>query len=191
MLTTAWRPAATLLLLGAVLAPSTPAAPLPPAAAPSSSAAPTPAKAAIPEDGAEPGPPRPADLVVLQERIGHQGKETIGVFGAVADAVQPGLWRVQLWTQTSDRVTIATDIVRCSPTAPMRVTGDERHLFVRQLNPGGLITRANRLDHLIWWAVCQPAQAGRDPATLTGVARQLGYSGQLQEREEVLPAPRR
>ncbi|MFN5161038.1 MAG: hypothetical protein ACK5IA_04030, partial [Cyanobacteriota bacterium] len=168
-----------------------PAAAAPPAAAPLRPAAPTPAKAAIADDAAEAGPPRPADLVVLQERIGHQGKETIGVFSPVADAVHPALWRVQLWTQTSDRVTIATDIVRCSPTAPMRVTGDERHLFVRQLNPGGLLTRSNRLDHLIWWAVCQPAQAGRDPATLTGVARQLGYSGQLQEREEVLPAPRR
>jgi hypothetical protein len=157
--------------------------PGPPAATESS--APEPAR----DDGTE--APRPADLVILQEKIGRQGLETFGVFGAQADPDQPGIWRVRLWEQTIDRARVSVDIVSCAPTAPMRLTGDERHLYRRLLNPGGEITRANRLDHLVWWAVCQPSLAGRDPATLAPMALKLGYSGNLPEREEILPAPRR
>jgi len=43
------------------------------------------------------------------------------------------------------------------------------------------------LDHKIWWAACFPEQAGKDPATLTALAKQLGYSGQLIEQQQVLP----
>ena len=32
-----------------------------------------------------------------------------------------------------------------------------------------------------------PEQAGKDPATLAPLARKLGYSGHLVEREQVLP----
>jgi hypothetical protein len=135
--------------------------------------------------------PRPADLVILQERISREGPQSLGVYGIKADPLMPDNWRVQIWQEQLDRVTIATDKIRCSPSGPMRVTGTATRLIVRELNPGGPITSANRVDHLIWWAVCVPAQAGKDPATLGALARSLGYSGQLIEREEVLVAPRR
>jgi hypothetical protein len=139
--------------------------------------------------------PQPADLVVLQDRVGRGGRELIGVFGTEVEAAEPEVRRVRIWEEKRDRVTVSTDVVRCSPTAPMRITGREgrlgRRLIVRELNPGGAITRENRLDHLIWWAACQPEQAGKDPATLAPLARRLGFSGTLVEREQVLPAPRR
>ena len=139
---------------------------------------------------AEPAP-RPADLVILEERVGHQGRQVIGVFGREADPSQPDVWRVRLWDEMKEDLTISTDVVHCSRSAPMRITGLDRKLILRELNPGGAITRRNRLDHLIWWAACHPDQAGRDPATLAPLARQLGYSGTLRESEQVLPAPRR
>jgi len=95
-----------------------------------------------------------------------------------------------VWEETRDRVTIATDRIGCSPAAPMRITGSGSQLLVRALNPGGLIHPANRADHLIWWAVCHPSLAGRDPAGFGAEARRLGYSGQLQETQEVIKAPR-
>ena len=63
--------------------------------------------------------------------------------------------------------------------------------FVRTLNPGGAITPANRIDQLVWWATCFPEQAGKDPAGLAALARQLGYSGTLRESEQALPGPPR
>lgn len=135
--------------------------------------------------------PRPADLVILQERVGHKGPELIGVFGVVPDPVQEGVRRVKVWSELRDRLKVSTDVVHCTPSAPMRITGDERRLILRELNPGGPITPSNRLDHMIWWAACHPEQAGRDPAALAAVARSLGYSGTLPEREQFLPAARR
>ena len=135
--------------------------------------------------------PRPPDLVVLQEWLTREGPQSIGVYGVKVDPLRPDNRSVQLWQEKVDRVTIATDKIRCSTSGPMRVTGTTNRLIVRELNPGGPITKTNRLDHLIWWAVCVPAQAGKDPATLAALARSLGYSGQLIEREEVLVAPRR
>ncbi len=135
--------------------------------------------------------PRPAGLVILQEKLTREGPVAVGVFGAKDDPLMPGTWSVKVWEEKLDRVTIATDKIRCSPQGPMRVTGTASRLIVRELNPGGPITSANRLDHLIWWAVCVPAQAGKDPATLGALAHSLGYSGQLVEREEVLVVPRR
>ena len=118
------------------------------------------------------------------------GEKQIGVYGAKPDRKPGGLWSVQVWEQTDGRVVIATDRIGCSPTAPMRITGGGGQMLVRELNPGGAIHPANRLDHLIWWAVCHPQLAGRDPAALAAEARRLGYSGQLQERQQVLRAPR-
>jgi hypothetical protein len=69
----------------------------------------------------------------------------------------------------------------------MRVTSDGSRFFLRELNPGGAITAANRMDHLIWWATCFPELAGQEPAGLAARARQLGYSGLLRESEQVLP----
>lgn len=139
---------------------------------------------------ASPRAPRPPDLVILLRSDSVNGEKQIGVFGAKADPRSPGLWSVQVWEETNDRVTIATDRISCSPTAPLRTTGSGSQLLVRALNPGGTIHPANRLDHLIWWAVCHPAFAGRDPAGLAAEARRLGYNGQLQESQQVLQAPR-
>ncbi|MFM7086375.1 MAG: hypothetical protein ACKOXO_05210 [Cyanobium sp.] len=133
--------------------------------------------------------PRPADLVILQRRSSVHGEQEVGVFGARPDPLQPDLWSVQVWEESDDRVTIATDRIRCSPQAPMRITGTASRLLVRELNPGGAIHASNRLDHLIWWAVCHPSLAGRDPAGLTPEARRLGLSGTLPERQEIVPAP--
>jgi hypothetical protein len=134
---------------------------------------------------------RPPGLIVILDRVTHRGREVVGLFGRAADPAQQGLWRVQVWEELDDRVTVSTDKIGCSPSSPMRITGTARRLIIRELNPGGVITPANRLDHLMWWAVCVPAQAGRDPATLGPLARQLGYSGLLPEREQVLIGPGR
>ena len=69
----------------------------------------------------------------------------------------------------------------------MRLTRKGSNLVIKDLNPGGQITEANRLDHQIWWAACFPEQAGKDPATLQATARQLGFSGLLREQQQVLP----
>ncbi len=134
---------------------------------------------------------RPPGLIVIRDRVTHRGREVVGLFGRVADPAQEGLWRVRVWEELDDRVTVATDKIGCSITSPMRITGTADRLIIRELNPGGVITPANRLDHLMWWAVCVPAQAGRDPASLGPLARQMGYSGRLPEREQVLIGPGR
>ena len=148
---------------------------------------------AAPAAAAEPGasPDRPADLVILEERDTLQGHLSLGVFGLQKDPSTADLWRVNLWRQWPDRVVIATDVVRCDTKAPMRITGDSQHVILRLLNPGGAISQANRLDHMVWWASCFPQQAGQDPAGLTTTARQLGFSGQLRESEQVIATPPR
>ena len=130
---------------------------------------------------------RPPGLLLLQERPGLGGKQAIGIYGAVADASTPGLWRIKLWDEQPNDVKVRSETIRCTPSAPMRVTSDGAHFYVRELNPGGAITTANRIDHLVWWATCFPEQAGKDPAGLGPLARQLGYSGSLRETEQILP----
>ena len=172
-----------LLLLVLALAATLP--PLVRAEAPPAGAPATPAAPAAPAEDAR--KPRPPGLVVLQEKVSMEGTQVIGVFAATADPSVPGLWSVRVWDERRDQVFVATDKVRCSPDAPMRITGQGGQVFMRELNPGGPIISANRLDHLIWWAVCHPEQAGRDPAGLAAVARTLGYPGTLPEREQILP----
>ncbi len=150
-----------------------------------------PRPAAAQDDSRSNAESRPKGFRVLQDRVTHRGREVVGIYGLVAEPAQPGMWRVQVWEELDDRVTVATDKIGCSVTAPLRITGSARRLIIRELNPGGVITPANRLDHLMWWAVCVPEQAGRDPATLGPVARQLGYSGLLPEREQVVLGPGR
>ena len=137
--------------------------------------------------GVRPEDARPPGLLLLQERPGLGGKQAIGVYGAVADAKVPGLWRIKLWDEQPTSVKVRSETIRCTPSAPMRVTSDGANFFVRELNPGGEITPANRIDHLVWWATCFPEQAGKDPAGLGPLARQLGYSGSLRESEQILP----
>ena len=45
------------------------------------------------------------------------------MYGAVRDPAQSGLWRVQLWEELRDRVTVSTDKVSCPPGPPLRITG--------------------------------------------------------------------
>jgi hypothetical protein len=154
--------------------------------------------AANPDQEFSDTPPPPPDLVVLARRSGLRGRWRLGVFGRQPDPGQPLVWRIRLWEQTEDRVFTATDVLNCSPAQPMRITGGTGAagpgnglISLRDLNPGGPITPANRLDHQIWWAACVPEQAGKDPATLGAEARRLGFSGTLVERERVVPGPRR
>ena len=130
---------------------------------------------------------RPPGLVVLEERPSAEGLRVLGVYRRTQDADSPDLWRVRLWRQVGANVAIQTDTVDCNPSSPRWVTTDSGRTRLRSLNPGGQITPANRVDHLVWWAVCHPEQAGRDPAQLNAVARQLGYSTTLPETEQVLP----
>lgn len=143
--------------------------------------------AARAEAGETPAENRPPGLVLLQQRLSQQGMTAVGVYGVEVDATTPGLRRVKVWEERPDNVTVRVDSIRCTPAAPMRVTSDGSRFFLRELNPGGAITAANRMDHLIWWATCFPELAGQEPAGLAARARQLGYSGLLRESEQVLP----
>jgi hypothetical protein len=130
---------------------------------------------------------RPADLVLLREWTTMEGDFAIGVHNAKPDPRDPSARTIVVWVEAPADVKLAVDTLRCSPAAPMRLTRKGRDLWIKELNPGGVITEANRLDHQIWWAACFPELAGKDPATLQARARQLGYSGQLREQQQVLP----
>jgi hypothetical protein len=133
--------------------------------------------------------------VVLVKKTTLQGRWRLGVFGRQPDPTQADVWRLKLWEQTRDRVMVSTDVLNCSPSQPMRITGvnggGNGVVILRELNPGGPITPGNRLDHQVWWAACVPEQAGKDPATLGPEARRLGFGGNLVEREQVVPGARR
>ncbi len=131
---------------------------------------------------------RPAGMALLLEREIVGGKQALGVFAVTQDPSQPGLRRIKVWEELPNDVTVRSETIQCSPTGAMRVTNDGRNLILRELNPGGAISIANRLDHLIWWAACFPEQAGREPSELRDLARELGYGGNRVEREQVVPA---
>ena len=138
---------------------------------------------------AEPAP-RPPGLKILVEKTNmREGTHWLGVYGRVAEPDQPGLWRVKIWQEWSDRVAITTDSIDCRPGRATRAGVTASKVVVQTLNPGGPINPANRLDHLIWWATCFPEQAGRDPAGLGPLARSLGFDGRQSERFEVLSVP--
>ena len=141
--------------------------------------------------GVRPEDARPPGLILLEERQGLGGKQAFGIFGAVADPANPGLWRIKFWDEQPNNVQVRSETIRCTPEAPLRVTSNGFTFFVRTLNPGGAISSANRIDQLVWWATCFPEQAGKDPAGLAALARQLGYSGTLRESEQALPGPPR
>jgi len=128
---------------------------------------------------------RPAGMALLMERTIRGGPEALGVFGITPDPSQPDLWRIKVWEEVPDDVKVRSETIRCSPSAPTRVTNNGRSLILRELNPGGAISSVNRIDHLVWWATCFPEQAGKDPAGLRPLALQLGYSGHRVERETV------
>jgi hypothetical protein len=130
---------------------------------------------------------RPADLVVLRRWHTMAGESLIGVHDAKPDPRDPSARTIVLWLESPMGVHLAVDTLRCSPEAPMRLTLKGDSLEIRELNPGGPVTAANRLDHQIWWAACYPAQAGKDPAQLGAVARKLGYAGNLREQQQLVP----
>ena len=134
---------------------------------------------------------RPAGIKVLETRPVAGGTYTLGIYAIAKDPADPGLRRYKLWREYPDNLVVPTESVHCSKDAPTRVTRDKEAIYVWRLNPGGVITDANRENHLVWWAACVPAQAGIDPATLTTEARKLGYSNVLIEAMEVLKLPPR
>jgi hypothetical protein len=133
---------------------------------------------------------RPPGLLLLLEKVSTQGPYAFGMFNPKPDPVLPSLWSVQIWQEVSDRVSISSERLNCDPRTPMRILRNGASLELRHLNPGGVVTPSNRLDHLLWWAVCHPPLAGREPAGLTAEARRLGHSGQLVERLELVPGGR-
>ena len=133
---------------------------------------------------------RPLDLVVIDQRDGAQ-QYTLGIFAVEGDSVDPEMRRFKLWHESSDNLLIPTESVNCGLEQPLRVTRDTSAVYVRKLNPGGSMNASTREDHLVWWAACHPELAGQDPAGLADKARELGYSTELIESQEVLrlPAP--
>ena len=133
---------------------------------------------------------RPVDLVVLDQRDGAD-EYTLGIFAVSGDPADPELRRFKLWQEYADNLVIPTESVNCSREEPLRVTRDTEAIYVRKLNPGGSLRASTREDHLVWWAACHPELAGQDPAGLADKARELGYSTELIESQEVLrlPAP--
>jgi hypothetical protein len=131
---------------------------------------------------------RPAGLALLLEREIAGGKQALGVYAITADPVQADVKRIKVWEELPNDVKVRSETIQCSRSAPLRVTNDGRNLILRELNPGGVVSAANRIDHLVWWATCFPEQAGKDPNSLRDLARQLGYSGNRVEREQVVPA---
>ena len=83
---------------------------------------------------------RPPGFKLLLDRVTHRGREVVGLYGLVSEPTQPGMWRVKVWEELDDRVTVATDKIGCSLTSPLRITGTSRRLVIRELNPGGVIT---------------------------------------------------
>ena len=133
---------------------------------------------------------RPVDLVVLDESEGAE-EYTLGIFAVSGDPADPGIRRFKLWQESADNLVIPSESVNCSREEPLRVTRDSEAIYVRKLNPGGAMRASTREDHLVWWAACHPDLAGQDPAGLSDKARELGYSTELIESQEVLrlPAP--
>ena len=131
---------------------------------------------------------RPADLVVLETReVG--GTSTFGIFAVQVDSADPELRRYKLWRESPENLIIPTESVSCSRTEPMRVTRDKTAIYLNRLNPGGLITPANREHHLVWWAACEPQHAGADPSALREKAKALGFSTLQNESQEMLRLP--
>jgi len=132
---------------------------------------------------------RPSTMATLETRQVDGGLYTLGLFSLAGDEADPNLRRYKLWKEYPHDLVVPTESVNCSTTTPMRVTRDDKAIYLRRLNPGGVITPANREDYLVWWAACVPDQAGVDPSTLRQKAQELGYSTLLRESVEVLRLP--
>ena len=132
---------------------------------------------------------RPANLVVLIKRPDVGGDYLLGMYALKTDKFDQDLRRFKLWQEWSYDLNVHTESVSCSPEEPLRITRDSRAVYVRRLNPGGIVNPANREDHLVWWAACVPELGGTDPTNLKDKALSLGYSTVLVESQEVLVGP--
>ena len=131
---------------------------------------------------------RPADLQVLVEQPDAGGTRTLGIFAIQRDPANADVRSYRLWEESPADLNVYVESVRCGSAQPLRVKRTGAAVYVRMLNPGGLITPSNREDHLVWWAACVPEVAGTDPATLRQKALDLGFSTLIPERQEQLPA---
>ena len=115
----------------------------------------------------------------------------LAIFAINSDPADPELRRFKLWQEYADDLVVPSESVSCSREEPLRMTRDNNAIYIRKLNPGGPLRLSSREDHLVWWAACHPTLAGKEPESLGEQARDLGYSTQLIESEEVLrlPAP--
>jgi len=131
---------------------------------------------------------RPQDLQVLMRRPVVGGEVTLGIYAVEPLASDPKSRRYRLWEESPNDLNVYFESVRCSPARPLRVKRTASAVYVRTLNPGGVVTDLNREDHLVWWAACVPEVAGTDPATLRQKALDLGFSTLIPEQQEQLPA---
>ena len=131
---------------------------------------------------------RPKDLQVLIQKPDAGGMRTIGIYGVKAGGRDPYLKRYQLWEESPSDLNIYFESVNCSPANPLRVKRTSTAVYVRTVNPGGIVGDQNREDHLVWWAACVPEMAGADPASLREKALSMGFSTLIPERQELLPA---
>jgi hypothetical protein len=130
---------------------------------------------------------RPPGLLILQERTIPYGREVTGIYAIREAGDIPNGKRLKIWQEVVNDVKVRNETLRCDRAAPARITSNGSQLVMLELNPGGFVGNHNRLSHLIWWAACFPEQAGKDPNSLQAIARKLGFSGNLNEREHLLP----
>ena len=131
----------------------------------------------------------PNNLKVLLRKPKFKGEYLLGIYGIEKDAFDEEVRRFKLWHQNASTIKIAIETVRCSPEEPLRVKRDKTNIYLRRINPGGIITSANREDHLVWWAACFPELTGKNPSELKEKAKSMGFSTFLAESQEILKAP--
>lgn len=134
---------------------------------------------------------RPQDLKILIQTPDAGGDRVVGIYGIKKGEADPNLRRYSLWEEWPRDLNIYLESVNCNPSSPVRVKRTASAVYIRTLNPGGIVNETNLEDHLVWWAACVPELAGTDPATLREQALSLGYSTLIPERQETLPAPAR
>ena len=129
---------------------------------------------------------RPSDLVILLRKPDLGGEYILGMYSLQKDQLHSHLRRFKLWEESPFDLNVYSEAVSCKSEEPIRIKRQRTEVYVRRLNPGGLVNRVNREDHLVWWAACMPDFAGVDPSTLTNQALKLGYSTILIESQEIL-----
>jgi hypothetical protein len=135
----------------------------------------------------QPEQARPPGLVILERRTVPYGQQVTGIYAVRPAADIADGKRLKVWEEKVNDVKVRNETLLCGVASPARITSSGSQLVMLELNPGGAIGPHNKLSHLIWWAGCYPEQGGKDPAELMPLARKLGFSGIIQEREHLLP----